>query len=133
MFECYREIVKQYKKLPLKYERRLIGLAKKGNSSAQEELLFHLLGFFLFRIETNLSPAIIRQYGEDILQDCLVLGIGKIRTYNLRYRNKKGKFQPVHFSTYIWKSVTGLLVTYTKTKKEICFSDLSDLRIKRIE
>ena len=132
MFESYQNIVNQYKKLPLRYERKLIALAKKGDSSAQNELLLHLAGFFLFRIKTTLYPSFLIRYGEDILQDCFILATKNILTYNMRYRNKTGELQMVHLSTYMWKSVTGLILNFTKTKKEICFSDLSDLSIKKI-
>ena len=133
MSESYQEIIKRCRKLSLKHERKLIALAKKGMSSAQEELLLHLVGFFLFRIKTTLYPSIVKQYGEDILQDCLYLAIKKIRTYNLRYKNKTGELQPVHFSTYMWKSVTGLMLAFVKAKKEICFSDLPGWVIKKYE
>ena len=131
--EYYQETTEQYKKLSLKYERKLIALAKKGSSLAQNKLLLHLVGFFSFRIKTTLYPSIVKQYGEDILQDCLLLAIKKIRTYNLRYKNKIGELQPVHLSTYMWKSVTGLMFGFVKAKKEICFSDLSSWDIKKNE
>ncbi len=131
--EYYQEIIEQYKKLSLKYERKLIAFAKKGNSLAQNKLLLHLVGFFLFRIKTTLYPSIVKQYGEDILQECLLLAIEKIHTYNLRYKNKTGELQPVHLSTYMWKSVTGLMLSFIKTNKEICFSNLSSWDIQKYE
>ena len=39
MFELYEEVAKQYQKPSLVYERKLITLAKKGNTTAKEELL----------------------------------------------------------------------------------------------
>lgn len=128
MFNFYQEIVEQHKKPSLEYERRLIKTAQKGDSSAQEKLLLYLIGFFIFRIRTSLYPKIVNQYGEDILQDCLSLAIKKISTYNLKYKNKTGELHPVHLSTYMWKSITGLMFNFVKTKREVCFSDLGNSR-----
>jgi hypothetical protein len=133
LFEPYQQIIREYKKLPLKQERKLIVLAQKGNSSAQSELLLHLIGFFLFRIKTTLYPSIVKQYGEDILQDCLCLAVKKIGTYNLKYKNKTGDLHPVNLSTYMWKSITGLMLTSVKTKREVCFSDLPNWEIQKYE
>lgn len=126
MFESYQEIMNQHKKLPLKQERKLIHLAQRGFVEAQNKLLCHLIGFFVIRVKTTAFPSFFLPYGEDIIQDCVIMAAEKIRTYDLEYKNKSGELQPLHFSTYIWKSVTGLIYTYRKQKREICFSDISD-------
>ncbi|MCX5777548.1 MAG: hypothetical protein NTX32_08030 [Candidatus Firestonebacteria bacterium] len=126
MFESYNEIAQKYKKPSLKYERRLISLAKKGRKSARDELLLYQVGFFLFRVRTMLYPAILMRYGEDIIQECSDLALRKIKTYNLKYRDIKGVLKPVYFRSYIWKGVTGIIVSSIKKKKEIQFTDLSD-------
>jgi len=132
LFKLYQGLINQHTKLPLKQERELIVLAKKGIVEAQNELLLHLIGFFAIRIKFTAFPSLIEQHGEDLIQECLVLAIKKIATYNLEYRNKTGELQPLHLSTYMWKSVTGLIYTYGKNKKEICFSDLSDSITRKI-
>jgi hypothetical protein len=132
LFELYQDIIRQHKKLSLKYERELITLAQKGDSSAQNKLLLHLIGFFSFRIKTTLFPSLIAKYGEDLLHDCLLLAIKNICSYNLKYKNKAGKQQPLHLSTYMWKSVTGLIFSSIK-RKETCFSDLPSWDIKKYE
>ena len=125
MFDQYKQIIRKYPKLPLLDERRLIRFAKRGNSSAQRTLLLHQVGFLIFRIRTTLYPSVVREYGEDILQECLLWTPNKIRSYNLRYRNVKGVFQPVQFRSYIWKGVTGVILQYIrKNKRE---SELADL------
>jgi hypothetical protein len=48
MFEQYRQVIKQYPKLPLHDERKLIRLAKRGNYSAQQRLLLHQIGFSVY-------------------------------------------------------------------------------------
>lgn len=132
MFESYQNIIGQHKKLPLEYERGLILLAQKGDSSAQNKILLHLIGFFSFRIKTTLLPSLIAKYGEDLLHGCLLLAVKNIYSYNLRYKNKAGRLQPLHLSTYMWKSITGLIFNSIK-RKEICFSNLPDWDIKKYE
>jgi DNA-directed RNA polymerase specialized sigma24 family protein len=129
--DSYYKIAQQYKKLSLKHERKLIKSAKKGDLSAQEELLLHLLGFFLYRINSSPYFYLIKKSREDIMQDCLILALKNIQTYNLRYRNDKGEFLSVHLSTYMWKGITGLIINSIKSQKEICFSDLQDYQIKQ--
>ena len=87
----------------------------------------------VIRIKFTAFPSLIQQHGEDLIQECLILATKKIATYNLEYRNKAGELQPLHLSTYMWKSITGLIYTYGKTSKEICFSNLSDLTMKKIQ
>lgn len=114
MFKQYRQIIKQYPQLTLKHERNLIRLAKRGNTSAQQRLLLHQVGYFVFRIRTVLYPSVAREFGEDILQECLLWTPKKIQSYNLRYRNKKGVFQPVLLRSYIWKGITGVIFQYVR-------------------
>jgi hypothetical protein len=125
MFEQYKQIIRRYPKLTLQNERRLIRLAKRGDLSAQQTLLLHQIGFFVFRIRTVLNPAVVREYGEDILQECLLWTPKKIRSYNLRYKNRDGIFQPVLLRSYIWKGVMGVMFQYVrKNRKEITLAEL---------
>jgi hypothetical protein len=117
MFEQYKQVIKQYPKLSLHDERKLIRLAKRGNSSAQQTLLLHQIGFFIYRIRTILYPSVVRECGEDILQECLLWTPNKIRSYNLRYRNMKGVFQPVQLRSYIWKGVMGVIFQYVRKNR----------------
>ncbi len=41
----------------------------------------------------------------------------KVKTYNLRYRDKQGNFKPVRFVSYIWKAIDGFILA--SLKKEI--------------
>ena len=98
----------------------MIRRARKGNVPARKKLLLHLIGFFIFRIETTLYPPVKREFGEDILQECILFAEKKIKSYNLRYRDKEGLFKKVYFRTYLWKGVTGLMLAHIKrNKKEI--------------
>lgn len=42
----------------------------------------------------------------------------KVKTYNLRYRDKQGNFKPVRFVSYIWKAVDGLILAFLKRELE---------------
>jgi hypothetical protein len=129
MFEQHLKGIKQYAKLPLKEERKLISFAKNGDSSARQKLLLHQTGFFLFRIHTTLYYSIIKRYGEDIFQDCMLFALEKIQSYRLRFKNKDGVFTPVHFSTYLWKGVTGVMMNAIKREKIIYTSEIEDFAI----
>jgi hypothetical protein len=113
-FGYYKKIAAKYKPLPLNEERRLIRHAKKGNQPARKKLLLHLIGFFIFRIETTLFPPVKHKFGEDILQECILFAETKINSYNLRYKDKDGLFKKVYFRTYLWKGVTGVMFKYLK-------------------
>lgn len=127
MFAEYRKIAAEKKKLPLHEELDLIAKIKNGDRKAQGKLLNHLFGFFLFRIFTTLYPSVIRQYGEDIFQECAMLAITKISTYQLDYRNTSGMLQPRHLSTYIWKAVTGVMFSHVRRKREIAMKDPDEI------
>ena len=113
--------------LPLPEERNLISLAKKGDIPARQKLQLHLLGFFIFRIETTLHSSKIREFREDILQECVLLASVKIHSYKLRYRTKPGEYKMFRFSTYLWKAVTGIIFQQiTKYNNETEYFDSAD-------
>jgi hypothetical protein len=120
MFGSYRKLSAEYKPLPLAEERKLIRLAKKGNDPARNKLLLHLTGFFIFRIETTLFSSAKREFGEDILQECILFAQTKIKRYNLRYKDKNGVFKKVYLRTYLWKGITGLMFSYIKKYEKEC-------------
>ena len=117
VFDRYRPIIQKQTRLSLSDERRLIRRAKKGDSRAQNTLLLHLVGYFIYRIRTQLFSSILLEYGEDILQECLLWTPKKIQSYNLRYRNQQGIFQPVYLRSYIWKGITGIILQYINQQK----------------
>ncbi len=126
MLSSYQEIGFRHKKLPLRRERRLIALAQRGKSAAQERLLLHLVGFICFRIKTTLGSKQLKRFGDDIFQDCLVLAMKNIKNFDLKYRDSRGKRQRLHLSTYMWKGVTGIMFSWVKKRKEVCSADLPE-------
>jgi hypothetical protein len=114
VYFTYKEIASRHKKLPGNEERKLISLAKRGNQPAQEKLLLHLVGFLIFRIETALSRSVVLRFGEDILQECMIFAMVKIRSYKVRFKNREGIYKTYCFSTYLWKGITGVMFSYVK-------------------
>ena len=100
--------------LSLKEERRLIAKAKKGYQAETEELVLRYVGFVLFRIHKKVFPEYITRFGEEILSEAVIILYDKIKTYNLRYRDKNGNLKPVRFSSYIWKRIDGFILDFLK-------------------
>ena len=96
--------------LSLKEERHLIAKAKKGYKAETQELILRYVGFILFRLHKKAFPAYVDRFGEDILSQAIIILYDKIKTYNLRYRDKNGNLKPVKFSSYIWKRIDGLIL-----------------------
>ena len=117
MWKTYRSMIRQYPRVSLQEERRLIRQAKKGSKKAADELVLRHVGFVIFRIHKRAFPAYVKRFGEDILSQAISVLYSKIKTYNLRYYDRKGKFKPVRFSSYIWKRIDGLILD--ALKKEI--------------
>jgi DNA-directed RNA polymerase specialized sigma subunit len=100
--------------LSLTEERRLIAKAKKGHKAETDELVLRYVGFIIFRIHKKAFPSYIARFGEDILARAVFILYDKIKTYNLRYRDKSGVLKPVRFSSYIWKRIDGFILDSLK-------------------
>ncbi len=117
MLQDYLRTLPKFSRLSLYEERRLIAKAKKGSKKEAEELVLRHVGFIIFRIYKKAFPSYIERFGEDILSQGVFILYDKIKTYNLRYRDKEGNFKPVRFSSYIWKRIDGFILD--SLKKEI--------------
>lgn len=114
MWEAYRNVIHRYPKISLQEERRLIRKAKKGGEEQAEELVLRHIGFVIFRIHKRAFPAYAKRFGEDLLSQAIFVLYERIKTYNLRYYDKEGKFKPVRFVSYIWKFIDGLILASLK-------------------
>ena len=103
MWKAYQSIIRQYPRISLQEERRLIRQAKRGSKTAADELVLRHIGFVIFRIHKRAFPAYIKRFGEDLLSQAIPILYQKIKTYNLRYYDKEGNFKPVRFASYIMK------------------------------
>lgn len=117
MWEAYSDIIRRYPKIPLSEERRLISRAKKGSRKSKDELVLRHVGFLIFRIHRIVFPALIQRFGEDLLEEAILIAYKKIENYDLNYRDEQGNPNPVKFVSYIWKRIDGFIIDYLK--KEI--------------
>lgn len=116
MWKSYSEIVRRYPKVSLSEERRLISEAQKGSKKSKDELVLRHIGFLIFRIHKRVFPALIHRFGEDLLEEAILIVYKKIESYNLNYRDKQGNFNPVKFVSYIWKRIDGFIIDSLKKK-----------------
>jgi len=124
MWKSYRNIVQQYPKVSLSEERRLILKAQKGSRKSKDEIVLRHIGFLIFRIHKIVFPALIHRFGEDLLEEAILITYKKIKTYDLNYRDKKGNPNPVKFVSYIWKRIDGFIIDSLKRE----MNDASRLR-----
>ena len=117
MWETYRDIIRHYPKLPLPEERCLISKAQKGSRKSKDEIVLRHISFLIFRIHKVAFSGLIRRFGEDLLEEAILIAYTKIKSYDLDYRDKKGNPNPVKFVSYIWKRIDGFIIDYLK--KEI--------------
>jgi DNA-directed RNA polymerase specialized sigma subunit len=117
MWETYHSIVRRYPTIPLPEERRLISEAQKGSKKSKDELVFRHVGFLIFRIHRIVFPNLIQRFGEDLLEEAILIVYNKIESYDLDYRNKQGNPNPVKFVSYIWKRIDGFIID--SLKKEL--------------
>ena len=114
MWEVYRNIARRYPRISLQEERRIIRQAKRGSQEKTEELVLRHISFVIFRIHKRAFPTYVRRFGEDLLLQAIPVLYQKINTYNLRYKDRNGKFKPVRFVSYIWKCIDGMILTSLK-------------------
>lgn len=117
MWKAYHKIMRQYSKISLTEERRLIAQAQKGSEKCTEEIVLRHIGFVAFRLRRKVFPEHLKRFGEDLLSDSLSILYQKIQTYDLKYRDKHGHAKPVKFVSYIWKRIDGHIID--SLKKEL--------------
>jgi hypothetical protein len=118
VFQFYRKIASKHKKLSLTEERKLIRKARRGDVLARQKLQVHLIGFFIYRIETTLWYPRRREFGEDILQECIIFAADRLPKFKLWFKSKTGEYTSYHLSTYLWKGVTGIIVQQIRQENQ---------------
>jgi len=74
------------------------------------------VGFVICRIQKKTVPAYRKRFGEDMLSQAIVVLYDKIKTYNLRYKDRRGQPKPVRFASYVWKRIDGFIVDSLKAE-----------------
>jgi DNA-directed RNA polymerase specialized sigma subunit len=129
MWKAYRHIIRSYPKISLSEERRLIQKAQNGSKKSKDELVLRHISFLIFRINKVVFPEFIRRFGEDLLEEAILIVYNKIESYDLDYRDKHGNLKPVRFVSYIWKRIDGFIIDYLKEemKSRALYKDVMDL------
>ena len=129
MWKSYSAIIRHYPKIPLSEERRLISKAQKGSKKSKDELVLRHVSFLIFRIHKIAFPLLIGSFGEDLLEEAILIVYNKIESYDLNYCDKHGNAHPVRFISYIWKRIDGFIIDYLKEEMKSCalYKDTVDL------
>lgn len=53
-------------------------------------------------------------FGEDLLEEAILIVYNKIKSYGLDYCDKHGNLKPVRFVSYIYKRIAGFIIDYLK-------------------
>ena len=114
MFKTYRHLIHKYPKISLYQERRLIKQAQGRSKAKKNELVERHIWFVIFRINKIAFPVYSVRFGEEILSQSIFILYDKVKTYDLRYKDKYGNPKPVRFCSYIWKRVDGFIIDYLK-------------------
>ena len=129
MWKTYRHIIRRYPRISLEEERRLIQKAQNGSKKSKDELVLRHISFLIFRIHKVVFPEFIQRFGEDLLEEAILIVYNKIESYDLDYRDKHGNLKPVRFVSYIWKRIDGFIIDYLKEemKSRALYKDVMDL------
>ena len=129
MWEGYKHVTRHYQKLSLSEERQLILKAQRGSKKSTDELVLRHIGFLIFRIHKVVFPEFIQRFGEDLLEEAILIVYNKVKSYDLDYHDKQGHLKPVRFVSYIWKRVDGFIIDYLKEemKSRALYKDVMDL------
>ena len=118
MFKTYSHLRHKYPKISLYQERRLIKKAQGRSKKKKNELVERHIWFVIFRINKIVFPAYRARFGEDILSQATLILYDKIKTYDLRYKDKYDNSKPVRFSSYIWKRIDGFIIDFIKKERK---------------
>ena len=116
MFEAYRHLKSKYPKISIHQERRLIKQAQGRSKAKKNELIERHIWFVIFRINKVAFSPYRTRFGEDILSQAIFILYDKIKTYDLRYKDKCGNPKRVRFSSYVWKRIDGFIIDYLKNE-----------------
>lgn len=129
MWKPYRHIIRRYSKISLSEERRLIQKAQNGSKKSKDELVLRHISFLIFRIHKVVFPEFIQRFGEDLLEEAILIVYNKIKSYDLDYRDKHGNLKPVRFISYVWKRIDGFIIDHLREEIKTCalYKDVMDL------
>ena len=129
MWNTYKSIIQRYPRISLAEERRLIQKAQKGSKKSKDEIILRHISFLIFRIHKVVFPEFIQRFGDDLLEEAILIVYNKIESYDLNYCDKHGNAHPVRFISYIWKRIDGFIIDYLREemKTRTLYKDIMDL------
>jgi len=129
MWNTYKSIIHRYPRISLSEERRLIHKAQNGSKKSKDELVLRHISFIIFRIHKVVFPEFVQRFGEDLLEEAILIVYNKVESYDLDYRDKQGNSHPVKFVSYIWKRIDGFIIDYLREemKSRALYKDIVDL------
>jgi DNA-directed RNA polymerase specialized sigma subunit len=129
MWKTYRHIIRSYPRISLSEERRLIQKAQNGSKKSKDELVLRHISFLIFRIHKVAFPELIQRFGEDLLEEAILIVYNKIESYDLDYCDKHGNPHPVKLISYLWKRIDGFIIDYLREemKSRALYKDTMDL------
>ena len=129
MWNTYKPIIQRYPRISLFEERRLIQKAQNGSKKSKDELILRHISFLIFRIYKVAFPDLIQRFGEDLLEEAILIVYNKIKSYDLEYCDRQGNPHPVRFISYIWKRIDGFIIDYLREemKSRALYKDIMDL------
>lgn len=119
MWGTYGDLARRYPKISLEAERGLIAKAKRGSRKCRDEIVLRHIGFIIFRLQRKLLPPYLRRHGPEMLSAAVPTLYGKVKSYDLDYRDQNGCPKPVKFASYVWKHVDGFIIKSIKKELEI--------------
>ncbi len=126
MRKIYGHIIQDYPIISLAEERRLIQKAQKGSKKSKDEIVLRHVSFLIFRIHRVVFPELIQRFGDDLLEEAILIVYNKVNSYDLNYCDRYGNLKPVKFASYIWKRIDGFIIDYLK-KETITLSLNNDI------
>lgn len=129
MWNTYKPIIQRYPRISLEEESRLIHKAQNGSKKSKDEIVLRHISFLIFRIHKVAFPEFIQRFGEDLLEEAILIVYNKIKSYDLNYHDKQSNPHPVRFISYIWKRIDGFIIDYLKEemKTRTLNKDIIDL------
>jgi len=80
MWKTYCFFTQRYSKITLFKERQLVLKAQKGSKKSKDELVLCHIGFLIFRIHKIAFPEFIKRFGEDLLEEAILIVYKKIES-----------------------------------------------------
>lgn len=114
MWEASLDMARRYGEIPLVEEHRLSARGQRGSRPSADEIVLRHVSFVAFRLRRKVFPGPLIRFGDDLLAAAVVILYEKIVTYDLDYRDRRGRRKRVRFVSYIWKRLDGFIIDFLR-------------------